>query len=226
MDIRIRPFEHSDHDANARAYSNAFPDFPVSCQRQPAGRRESEKPHKCCGRVRYVGLSYLQTMDGHPDTLEVGLTGVRREHRRQGIAAALKFHTLSYAKEHGFRAIETGSDSANEAILAAGSTRGCSLDGLPVGRQGGEGLGRAGPSWVKVASLGLRGAAGGLDDGALGVTRLWKAQRYINPTSPAEVRHRRRAGRRTQVHSSMNAPFGVASWRLWPARRICSMLGR
>ena len=57
-------------------------------------------------------------MDGDPDTLEVGLTGVRREHRRQGIAAALKFHTLSYAKEHGFQAIETGSDSANEAILA------------------------------------------------------------------------------------------------------------
>ena len=53
-----------------------------------------------------------------PDTLEVGLTGVRREYRRQGIAAALKFHTLSYAKEHGFQAIEPGSDSANEAILA------------------------------------------------------------------------------------------------------------
>ena len=57
-------------------------------------------------------------MDGDPDTLEVGLTGVRREQRRQGIAAALKFRTLSYAKEHGFQAIETGSDSSNEAILA------------------------------------------------------------------------------------------------------------
>ena len=68
--------------------------------------------------MRYVGLSYLQAMDGDPDTLEVGLTGVRREHRRQGIAAALKFHTLSFAKENGFQAIETGSDSTNEAILA------------------------------------------------------------------------------------------------------------
>ena len=67
---------------------------------------------------RYVGLSYLQTMGGDPDTLEVGLTGVRREYRRRGIAAALKFHTLSFAKENGFQAIETGSDSANEAILA------------------------------------------------------------------------------------------------------------
>ena len=66
---------------------------------------------------RYVGLSYLQAMDGDPDTLEVGLTGVRREQRRQGIAAALKFHALSFAKEHGFQAIETGSDSADEAIL-------------------------------------------------------------------------------------------------------------
>ena len=61
---------------------------------------------------RYVGLSYLQAMDGDPDTLEVGLTGVRREYRRRGIAAALKFHTLSFAKENGFQAIETGSDSA------------------------------------------------------------------------------------------------------------------
>ena len=72
----------------------------------------------CCGRARYVGLSYLQAMDGDPDTLEVGLTGVRREQRRQGIAAALKFHALSFAKEHGFQAIETSSDSSNEAILA------------------------------------------------------------------------------------------------------------
>ena len=30
MDIRIRPFEHSDHEANARAFSKAFPDFPVT----------------------------------------------------------------------------------------------------------------------------------------------------------------------------------------------------
>ena len=81
---------------------------------------------------RCIGQSYLQTMDGDPDTLEVGLTGVRREHRRQGIAAALKFHTLGYAKEHGFQAIETGSDSANEAILTA--QRECGVpEGLRVG---------------------------------------------------------------------------------------------
>ena len=67
---------------------------------------------------RYVGLSYLGPMDGDPETLEVGLTGVRQEYRRQGIAAALKFHTLSYANEHVFLAIETGSDSKNEPILA------------------------------------------------------------------------------------------------------------
>ena len=73
---------------------------------------------------RYVGQSYLQTSSGDPYTLEVGLTGVRREYRRQGIAAALKLHTLSYAKEHGFRAIETGSDSSNQAILALNESDG------------------------------------------------------------------------------------------------------
>ena len=30
MDIRIRPFEDGDHDANARAFTEVFPDFPLS----------------------------------------------------------------------------------------------------------------------------------------------------------------------------------------------------
>ncbi len=65
----------------------------------------------------YIGLSYLQKTDGNLCTLEVGLTGVRREYRRQGIAKTLKLRTLKYARQHGFLAIETGSDSTNEAIL-------------------------------------------------------------------------------------------------------------
>lgn len=66
---------------------------------------------------KYVGLSYLQTTDGDPRILEIGLTGIRQEYRRQGIARMLKLHTIRYAKKRGFDAIETGSDSSNEAIL-------------------------------------------------------------------------------------------------------------
>ena len=65
----------------------------------------------------YVGLSYLEEAAGGT-SLDVGLTGVRREHRRQGVARALKLHTIKYAIERGFDLMETGSDSTNEAILA------------------------------------------------------------------------------------------------------------
>ena len=76
--------------------------------------------------AQYVGLSYLQKVDADPLTLEVGLTGIRREYRRRGIAKALKLHTIKYAKEHGFEAIETGSDSTNEAILSLNESVGFS----------------------------------------------------------------------------------------------------
>ena len=66
----------------------------------------------------YVGLSYLETTVGNPLSLEIGLTGVRREYRRRGVARALKLHTIRYASEKGFDSIETGSDSTNGPILA------------------------------------------------------------------------------------------------------------
>jgi GNAT superfamily N-acetyltransferase len=69
-------------------------------------------------RGKYIGLSYLQATDGDPPCAEVGLTGVRSEHRRQGVGLALKLRTIKYAREHGYEAIETGSDTTNEAILA------------------------------------------------------------------------------------------------------------
>ena len=73
---------------------------------------------------RCVGLSYLQRTDGDPTILEVGLTGIRREYRRRGIARTLKLHTMRYAREHGFSAIETGSDSSNVAILSLNESLG------------------------------------------------------------------------------------------------------
>ncbi len=54
MDIRIRPFEHSDHDANARAYSNAFPDSPLSAndsRRVDASRRTRTSVVAECGTL-------------------------------------------------------------------------------------------------------------------------------------------------------------------------------
>ena len=75
-------------------------------------------------RDKLVGLSYLQRTDGAPGTLEAGLTGTRREYRRQGIGRVLKLHTIKYARERGFDAIETGSDSFNVAMLSLNESLG------------------------------------------------------------------------------------------------------
>lgn len=70
---------------------------------------------------RYVGLSIIGcriTPDDirfagteRPDCLSQHLTGVRRAYRRQGIARALKLHTIDYAKRHGYQRILSNSDN-------------------------------------------------------------------------------------------------------------------
>lgn len=90
MNLRIRPFVDSDHEASARIFTTIFPDFPMS---PDDSRRIDQSRHN------------------------VGLTGVTRECRRQGIAKALKLHTIRYAQQHGYAAIETGANSTNHAIL-------------------------------------------------------------------------------------------------------------
>lgn len=67
---------------------------------------------------RYVGVSNLWTLKAEPETIETGLTGVRREHRRRGIALALKLKALGWAKDQGYRKVKTWNERGNEGMLA------------------------------------------------------------------------------------------------------------
>jgi mycothiol synthase len=64
----------------------------------------------------WVGTTELETSDTNPD-LHVGLTGVLREHRRQGLALALKLHSVQHAQTHGFPRICTYNASRNRPML-------------------------------------------------------------------------------------------------------------
>lgn len=65
---------------------------------------------------RYVGYSSLWNNSGGR-ILYVGLTGVLREHRRRGIALALKVRTARYAKESGAEEVRTWNATTNEGML-------------------------------------------------------------------------------------------------------------
>ncbi|HVC33576.1 MAG TPA: GNAT family N-acetyltransferase [Chloroflexota bacterium] len=65
----------------------------------------------------YVGVSTLWTSQGNDD-LYTGLTGVKRTHRRRGIALALKLRAIAFARTLGRPAIRTWNDSNNRAMLS------------------------------------------------------------------------------------------------------------
>lgn len=65
----------------------------------------------------YAGVSMLF----HPelgDHLSTGLTGVRREYRRLGIALALKLRAIAYAKQCGKSEIRTDNATTNRPMLS------------------------------------------------------------------------------------------------------------
>jgi GNAT superfamily N-acetyltransferase len=66
---------------------------------------------------RYVGVSQLWRSQG-TEMLETGLTGVRREYRRRGIALALKLRALEYARALGCPTIRTWNESRNRGMLS------------------------------------------------------------------------------------------------------------
>jgi GNAT superfamily N-acetyltransferase len=65
----------------------------------------------------YAGTSALWSSPGS-NQLYTGLTGVRRAHRRKGIALALKLRGIDYAKTHGVATIKTWNESNNRAMLS------------------------------------------------------------------------------------------------------------
>jgi GNAT superfamily N-acetyltransferase len=64
-----------------------------------------------------VGLSALWGSQGSSDVY-TGLTGVRREYRRQGIALALKLRAITYARQRGHPVIKTWNEVGNRAMLS------------------------------------------------------------------------------------------------------------
>jgi GNAT superfamily N-acetyltransferase len=65
-----------------------------------------------------AGVSELWRSERGADTLDTGLTGVRREYRRRGIALALKLRAIAYAQACGIREIMTGNASTNRPMLS------------------------------------------------------------------------------------------------------------
>lgn len=62
---------------------------------------------------QWVGLSNVKRVDGDPDYLSVGLTGVLPSHRRKGIAKALKLRTIAFAQKYGAKYIKTDNEENN-----------------------------------------------------------------------------------------------------------------
>ena len=66
---------------------------------------------------RVIGLNNLWKNEIDKG-INTGLTGVRREYRRKGVATALKHTSLSWAKNQGYEWIRTDNAATNEGMLS------------------------------------------------------------------------------------------------------------
>ena len=65
----------------------------------------------------YIGMHNLWRRENAPDWTN-GLTGVRRAHRRHGVALALKLRGIAVAQAHGIPSIKTWNASNNRPMLS------------------------------------------------------------------------------------------------------------
>lgn len=65
----------------------------------------------------YVGMSNLWLSQASDD-IYTGLTGVRRDYRRMGIALALKLRAIGFLKQRGTKLTKTWNESNNRPMLA------------------------------------------------------------------------------------------------------------
>ena len=65
----------------------------------------------------HVPFAHWLVHEARPHLLYTGLTGVRRSHRRKGIALALKLRAVDYARRHGIEEVRTWNASTNEGML-------------------------------------------------------------------------------------------------------------
>lgn len=71
----------------------------------------------------YVGTSNLWKSQGNDD-IYTGLTGVKRNYRRKGIALAMKLRGIAYVKSLGRTLIKTWNESNNRPMLSINETLG------------------------------------------------------------------------------------------------------
>jgi mycothiol synthase len=83
--------------------------------------RQSLLPDACFIARRgghYVGMTSASLFDDGEGCVTQGFTGVLREHRRQGIATALKLCVIEFARQYGHSFVRAFNDPANLAALA------------------------------------------------------------------------------------------------------------
>jgi ribosomal protein S18 acetylase RimI-like enzyme len=82
---------------------------------------DPDLPHACffvaTADTELVGYSYLLVAAGKDEAI-VAMTGVLPEHRRRGIATALKVHGMQYALSAGIRTMVTSASGINAASIA------------------------------------------------------------------------------------------------------------
>jgi mycothiol synthase len=64
----------------------------------------------------YVGMSCLWRNSVRSDKLGTGLTGVKRSHRRRGVATAMKVRALTFAREYGAVEVDTDNEENNPML--------------------------------------------------------------------------------------------------------------
>ncbi len=67
---------------------------------------------------QYIGFTDLNHIEPIPGGIMHGFTGVSREHRRQGVATALKLRAFAYAREHGYKTIRAFGLPSQPEIMA------------------------------------------------------------------------------------------------------------
>lgn len=64
----------------------------------------------------YVAMTTLTHNSTKPDTLNIGFTGTLPSHRGKGIASELKRIAIEFARDQGYRFVQTYNDSLNDRI--------------------------------------------------------------------------------------------------------------